>query len=522
MVPLRRSLPLLIGLTACLADAPDAPAPTALVLRACDALGRPAPLTALPRQPRLALELAGLDAPDGAPWLFSGAMDDALARDLARLPLTAASAERLVPTRRTRNGRDLVLTPRAPLRAAGEYSFALPASALPVAQQPPDMQKHWSVALHVDASAQAGASLRASFPGPGASGVSPQLARAVVSFDGEVQGSEDGIWLEDASGLAVPGSAERLPCAELDSAAVSCIGWTPHGPLAPDAHYSLRSGRALRDAHGAEISELRADLTTLAPDSAPPESWLHSPCAPDELALDAGCALAQDDRLLLRLFPGPGVRVVVALGATRIAALPRAEGVRVELPDLTADSPQRVVITALDTEQRERVLARELRTTPELATLTISEVYADPSGKEPDQEFVELWNFGPHPVPLTGLTLADESAASGTRIDSDVSLAPGARALLVGAAFDLDSALDPPLQAGTPLVRVPKTLTAGGLSNRGEALYLRDAAGHRLSAVPERPSPRPGQCLVRIGTDPRSGEPESFGFPAQGGCTPGS
>jgi hypothetical protein len=163
-----------------------------------------------------------------------------------------------------------------------------------------------------------------------------------------------------------------------------------------------------------------------------------------------------------------------------------------------------------------------LHTQPALATLSISEVRADPEGREPDQEYVELLNYGARPQSLRGIALADAPDDAGMTLAQDALLAPGARALLVADTFTTDSALDVPPAVGTQLLRLGKTLTRGGLSNAGEALYLRDADGHRLSASPASPLPRPGLCTVRSSDDPRTGAEGSFVYDPNGGCTPGT
>jgi hypothetical protein len=67
---------------------------------------------------------------------------------------------------------------------------------------------------------------------------------------------------------------------------------------------------------------------------------------------------------------------------------------------------------------------------------------------------------------------------------------------------------------------VGKALAAGGLRNSGEALYLRDAEGRRISAAPGLP-PRTGRCLVRIAADMRTDEEAAFEHSEEAGCTPG-
>jgi len=154
--------------------------------------------------------------------------------------------------------------------------------------------------------------------------------------------------------------------------------------------------------------------------------------------------------------------------------------------------------------------------------LSIAEVRADPLGPEPAQELVELLNYGTVPIALDGLSLGDRLDAVAPPISTTALLGPSARALLVADAFDghEPSELQPP--AGALLVRVGTSLASGGLRNSGEALYLRDPAGHRLSASPAHPSPRPGVCIVRSDdADMRSGAPSAFVRDPDDSCTPG-
>ena len=515
-----RTFLLLFALTSCLTEPPPGSAAAALALRACDARGQPASLTNLPRQPTLLLELPATTAPEGPPWLFVGAMDASLARDLARLPLTAASQARLVTTRRALSGHDLALMPESTLHPGADYTLALPLSALSQAQAQLNQHTPWSAALHVDDSSAAGAAVRGSYPAPGAAHVSPRLSWVALSFDGEVYGNDEAIWMEDAAGFAVPGAVESIACDQLDTAAISCRRWLPDTALAAETSYTLRSGGALRDAHGAEVEALQAVFTTAAADEAAMPPWQPGMCAVDEQPLEQGCARVLDDRIALRLFPSPSTRVAVSLDEQHFSMLPQRDGVRLQLTGLSPDAEQALAISGFDAEEHELRREVRLRTAAALPTLAISEVYADPAGREPDQEFVELWNFGPHALPLSGLYLGDSLRERGQPIESNASLAPGARALLVSDAFSEASALDTPPLSGSVLVRMGKALTPSGLSNRGEALYLRDAVGHRLSSAPERPAPQAGQCLSRIGLDPRADEPPNFRLDDV--CTPGS
>jgi hypothetical protein len=71
------------------------------------------------------------------------------------------------------------------------------------------------------------------------------------------------------------------------------------------------------------------------------------------------------------------------------------------------------------------------------------------------------------------------------------------------------------------LVRHDGPLTGSGLLNRGEALFLRDAQGRRISAAPARPKTSAGGCLVRVSEALRDGAVGTFVANTDDGCTPG-
>jgi hypothetical protein len=94
-------------------------------------------------------------------------------------------------------------------------------------------------------------------------------------------------------------------------------------------------------------------------------------------------------------------------------------------------------------------------------------------------------------------------------------LLPGEHVLLVGDAFDPDAAGVLP---GATLIRVGRTIVSSGITNRGEALYLRDAMQRRLAFVPAMEGFE-DRCVIRREEVPmRRDVPESFDYAA---CTPG-
>jgi hypothetical protein len=447
-------------------------------------------------------------------WLFTGTLDAALQKDLERLPLTAASMQRLVRARATRTANGLELEPLTTLRRGASYTFALPPGALGMSSEA------WPAELRVDEDPSAGALVRGTFPASEASAVPCGMAAAWLSFDGLVAGYEDGVWLQDQAGLALDISLVEVPCDEVDTAAISCIQIVPRASLEPGAHHALMSGRALRDAHGAEVEPIASGFTT-APVTAPSPDLPQLDCALDEAAIPGGCALAFDEAVELRLAANGDARVSVTLAGRKLARLPMRVTEPLRFDELMPDHEYALGLERIDAVGGIDAHTVTLRTAPALATVSISEVRADPEGREPDQEYVELFNYGSQPVSLRAITLADGPDDPGMPLDRDALLPPGAHALLVADAFSTDSALDIPPAIGTQVLRLGKTLTRGGLSNSGETLYLRDAEGHRLSAAPPAPPPRPGLCIVRASDDPRTGADGSFAYDPNGSCTPG-
>lgn len=484
---------------ACLSSPDTSAPPTTPALSASDARGRVVPLDRLPRRPRLELRSASAAAPD--PWLFEGPCDDPLRQDLERLPLTAASASRQVAVRLTREPGMIALEPRSTLRKGASYTLVWARACI--------------AALQVDGSASAGAALHATFPAADAGDVPARTQTLALSFDGEVTGAETGIWLEDDAGYALDAELEAVSCSDYDTAAHSCRLLQLGSALEPGRSYTLRSGRDLRDAHGAAVDSVAAPFTTSDARSEP--GWRASECALDERPIPGGCALLTDTALALRLFPRPDTRIAAELAGRRVTQLPEQTNL-LRWDGLAPATPYPLQLHYSDLLDHTLAMHEPLQTAAALAPLSITEIRADPRGPERSQEYVELFNFGDHAEPLGGCFLADSASDPGTRLETSVVLAPGARALLVAEGFDTDSALDEPATPGTPLIRVGKTLTRAGLSNSGEALFLRDAAQRRLSASPALPANR-GLCLARTTPDPRSGEPT--GFSARP-CSPGS
>lgn len=410
--------------------------------------------------------------------------------------MSAAHLSRTVAIRHRWDSSRLEIEPIDVLLPGGDYTLALPRKAAASPLQP------LAAELRIDDSPLSGAAVRATFPPAEAAAVPTDLAFALISFDGVVQGSERGVWIEDERGFAHPAEIEQTACERYDTAAVSCMRVLPQRPLEPQTRYALRSGSALTDGHGAAVSELRAVFSTQSAQPQEPPAWQPAACAMDEQALPIGCALISDERVELQLFQNPAVRVLAELNKQRVALLPASMTTPLRFDGLAADRTYTLIVESIDASLHAEQISWPLRTAPALPTLAISEVNADPNGSEPAQEYVELWNFGNETQSLAGLHLSDDAKQLGSPLPEQVSIAPGAHALLVSDDFDPLDTRDQVPAPGSAIIRVGKSLTRGGLRNSGERLYLRTAKGHRVSAAAAQPAPRQGQCLTRATEDP--------------------
>jgi hypothetical protein len=515
---------LLFSIVACIGPPPardvaDAGVAAPLV-RAFAATGEPLALDQLTRRPLLVIETSPPLAADAEPLLFSGSLDATLQADLERSPLTSLDRARLIDCATSAAGGATQLSPMGELQRAAEYTLALPSAALPSALRAA-LGGAWTQPLHVADSVEAGASVRAMWPEPDSQNVPCQLREVLLSLDGSADFDPDSAWLEDDVGQAFPAELREVGCRAIDSDGDACLALAPGKTLAPGTHYTVRTGRSLRDAQGASLEPYTRSFTTSPDPAAADSGWQTPACAIDETALPVGCALLGEDRITLRSQVSGTTRVVISLGSRELAQLPVSDAVELTFDRLGADTAYQFEVTRIDALERAVVTSFELSTTPPLATLSISEVRADPLGREPAQEYVELLNFGAQPLPLAGIALSSVASELGQAVQDSRLLPAGARALLVADSFDPNDPADPAPAPGTLLVHVGNALAGNGLPNRGAPLYLRDAANHRLSGAPNLPVPRPGVCSVRVAADPRSQAPGSFAYDPNGTCTPG-
>lgn len=503
-------------------DAPSAPAPLSVLgWSVTDPGERSWTADAAPRWPVLRVQLSEppyWDADDGPPvWLFTGAADADLRDDLADDPLRAATRERVVPCDVALEGADWILRPKARLEAGATYTVGVGAW-VEASSRGQRLGAPWTDELRVSEAPEAGAEVTGSWPADGAAAVAPSIAEIAVRFDGPVEGVEEGVTLLDGD-TPVEGEVQAAPCASLGWSDGWCARLRPGRALARGAAHRLVVAPSVRDATGAPVGPWEARFVTAAePDREPPT--LSAPaCALDEAELPVGCLFVDDARFALRLRASEPVRVSMTVAGRELRAVaPRGEAT-LSTGGLPPEATLDAVLRAEDAAGRATAREVVVRTLPPLATVSLVEVRADPAGAEPSQEYVEVLNYGTMTVDLAGFALSDRVDALGDVVLRSSLLAPGQRALLVADGFDPDDPADPPVPPGVPLVRLGRSLAGGGLRNAGEPLFLRDAEGHRLSAAPALAAPAEGECLVRVSSARRAGDPEHF---AGGPCTPGT
>lgn len=526
-VPLPRPprAPVLIVLLApaCLGGGPPPAFSLELGLNASDFLDAPQALDQLPRRPRLNLtHEAGFSLSEHAYVLFPGDIDAAWRDDLERAPLRSEHIETLIDVVPSLSPAGLTLEPSVALDADSAYVLAVAGWAKSHRGTPlsPDRVAR-TFALRTAAGADAGARVKATWPLDGASAVSPTLTEAVFAFDGTVQGANEGAWLEGPDGLAIDTSLESGPCAQLapEQPGVFCVRLQPRARLAPATLHRLVVGEGALDAHGAPVGPLQTEFRTSSEDDRQAPRLRAPACAVDEQALEIGCALLDESSLELRVISDEPALALLRVEGREVGIATPAGEFALHVTGLEADAALRGSLAVRDVAGNQVEHALAFHTAPFLATVAITEVLADPLGPEPAQEWIELFNYGALPVELQGFGLSDRRDAVGQLFSVRSRLSPGERALCVADTYDPEQGRDPAPAQGVTLLRIGKSLTGSGLSNAGEALYLRDAAGRRISAAPATPRPRAGQCSVRVADDMRDGSSDAFAIAEV--CTPG-
>lgn len=505
---------------------PDVPLPPLQILavRARSYDGSSWPLEAVPRRPWIEVEVSRELDEDPPVYLLEGSPDAALLEDLRSSPLRSEHALSVIPCDLHRELGRLELSPRAPLPRGAPLTLAVGAWARAGRDT---LGEPFTAPITVSLAEGAGAEATASWPPDGASDVGTGLEEGMIRFDGPLRAIE-GIRVVGPSG-PIPSVLEEVECGFFGLSG-TCVAVVLSAPLDPlGSHRFLVEGAA--DATGAPLPPFAAAFRTAeGPDLAPP-TLLPTLCAVDEEpieedlspeeTIEVGCLLVTDTSASLRVQASEAVVATAEIGGVHENVFAPRGVVAIDVHALPPDSLLPVTLTLFDTAGRGNDYALEVRTAPALPRVSIAEVRADPLGREPTQEYVELVNQGETPIDLGGFFLADGPDREGDVLSAFV-LSPGARVLLVADAFDPEDASDlPPIPVGARLVRVGASLGDGGLGNAGEPLYLRDPLGHRVSSVPSLAPPTEGACLVRRGADPRSPDPSDYQYDLSA-CTPGT
>ena len=290
-----------------------------------------------------------------------------------------------------------------------------------------------------------------------------------------------------------------------------CVRWVADTAIGtrPEEAFDLPPPRI-----EAGASELRVDPAPIAGAGTAP-GVEPAACAPPEIELGPGCVDVGDDRLIVRPPAGP---LFWAIQAGDRPFVRVTDGERRFVVRLTSDDdPIRILLSTMDRRGSVASVDRSVRRGPERAHVVLNEVYANPVGPEPAQEWVEILNDGRAAVALAGYVLRDEGGSTAL---PDASLAAGSYALVVGDSFVADDEVDPRPAEGTTLVRVA-ALGKAGLANQGEALTLLDPNGVVMSRFPAI-KPRSGVSIARLAPEALDDDPGAFAPSPNGSATPGA
>jgi hypothetical protein len=260
---------------------------------------------------------------------------------------------------------------------------------------------------------------------------------------------------------------------------IDCIGWVPGTCLAWRPASILQPGVRYRPAGGSLADRL--GRTAVRP-GATRETWFESGSVSDDDPPDAEIVEQLHGRCLaLWVDAGEPVEVALQVGElVRRSAIDHAGFVGLELTGLAPGDAITWTIELHDLAGNHATHDGQLVAGPgfdaALGHLRITEILANPSGPEPDGEFVEVL-AGPDGAELDGVRLSDLSFAEITHalaMGDDppgdplpaASLAAGELAIIVGNSW-------PEGSTGSARVLVlASSLAGGGLKNAGEPVTL--------------------------------------------------
>jgi hypothetical protein len=441
--------------------------------------------------PRIVVRFNGPAADPSEGMLFEGALSAHDLQQLAQGDVGDALQARRVPTLAwLRTDRQLVVAPTTLLGLGQKYTLAIPrlgwrSAMLTVDQDPAPMLKRIWPPPQQAATASVGIWCLSDAPSGDPDPMPSQI-----------------LWLQPAN------VAGLLQAGGLEGMGAGCMRWTSlqggdRGPLMPPATMILPDGRYAR----VEPTVLQALQQQ--------EPVQEAQCDSVAQGFGPGCAQVWDDRVRV-VAGGPPLWMGLEIAALRRVGVLDDEHSMMIRP-LPVDQPLQGVVRWLDVAGRLGWAQVQLRTKPAMAHVVLNEVMANPAGKEPDQEWVELYNDGTGAVQLQGWSFEDQQA---TVSIPAYEMAPGSYVLLVPLSYERDSLADSPPAPGTVVLRMT-SLGKRGLSNSGERVGLRDAAGREVSVVPAIPSPRQGTSIARIAPDAPDQTGASFVMWPDGG-TPGA
>ena len=446
-----RTLPVLASLLLAAGCGPPVPGPGSAAASPVVSFEPSAELSAVPSVVHVHVASRSLSAGDAL--LFQGSLSDYYLSKVKHGDVPDTLRARQVPQVSWRTESELVLAPLAPLEA-GPYSLAASSGLLG------ELQVSGALPL-----------LRRVWPPAGAGG-SPRLA--LYCGGGAVLPGPGAITLEPGDvGVAISPGVD-----EAGSFAEHCVHFNAENELGST---QIVVPPPVFDGWALDPSPFAATTD---------EPALALSCNEGEVALGFGCAIAADDRAIVR-----------TPAATLLWVVHRAHGGFVEVTHggasfvvrgLMPSSHERLWGSVHDASGAESRFDLFVDTGAARARPVLNEALADALGPEPQSEWIELVNDGSLALDLSGYSLQDSGGL--TALPAQV-LAPEEYALLVRNDF-APNASDVPPAPGAHLIRVP-ALGKSGLSNAGERLALRNSAGQECSALPALPA-KPGQSLGRL------------------------
>lgn len=474
-----------------------------------------------PRRLEVRVELSEpAENADFAILLLRGEADDALVQDFEVSPLRAETLARDVPCTRESRGTKIVLTPMSPADA-GEHLLVVIAPWLKSAAHVALDGDVRTYPIHISTQAGDGAVLVESWPADGTSDVPLTLPFAALRFDGELSNIQEGITLSTQGGTHVDTIRRETACNEIGFQHGVCVVLQPTNELVPGATYALAIGDALRDGTGAPFEPAQIQFSAARDRDTVPLHFAPPPCAIDESSGPLGCLLVDDAQAILRTRASGPARAWLTLGMLRDNVVSTRGDMELRLFPLPPAAFVNAELRFVDLGGASQSASLPFTTTAPLASLSITEIRPDPVGPEPQQEYVEVLNYGDVGVDMLGFSLSDRADSLGDVITSSQRVAPHSYVLLVPDSFNAESTEDTQVPPGVPLIRIGTSIGSAGITNRGEPLYLRDESMRRISAAPALAVSRAGACITRVSESMRDGSSGAFAEDPRHTCTPG-